>query len=61
VYPYLAAELNIKQQRQQLARAAEHHRMTHSDRPRPVSATTQRSAPRPWLRRWIRPALTPAP
>jgi hypothetical protein len=61
MYPYLAAELHISHQRHQLARTAERHRLTHPDRSQSWPTRTKPPTRSAWRRRWIQPALIPAP
>jgi hypothetical protein len=60
MYPYLAAELHISEQRHQPARSAERHRVTHPERSQTPHIRTQPRTPATWWRHRIRPALTPA-
>jgi hypothetical protein len=50
MYPYLFAEHNLREQREQLTRTAERHRVFHADRPQASRATGARVRTTIWLR-----------
>jgi hypothetical protein len=60
MYPYLAGELHIKQERQRLARRAEQHRLTHAVQPRRTPVSSRRRARTSWLHRWVERWVEPA-
>jgi hypothetical protein len=60
MYPYLFAEHNLKQQRQQLARRAEHYRLATANRSEASSHAKAQMRITARLRRRIGPSLAAA-